>query len=217
MVVAVYIHVTLRFNPGQRCVHSLLQQLNACAAQLLRRSHHAAPALRGEHITQPVVHQEFSLQQTGLRCGNPHVHRVDRHLPASVRSAATTSTWTRPNTLGVRRCRHSNPRSRCMTTGNSSMLTLSHSVSLPKRAKSARQLVSRQSLSAAGSATETSNTGWAAGSDPWALPPKLGIGMGLLAIWNAQKAQNELPKWAIFHGFDAYLGLNKHGILKIRN
>ena len=86
MVVAVYIHATLRFTPGQRCVHGFLQLLKACATQLLRRSHHAAPALRGEHIIQPVVHQEFSLlQQTGLRCGNPHVHSVSRNLPAAVR------------------------------------------------------------------------------------------------------------------------------------
>ena len=40
-----------------------LNYLQASAAQLLQRGPHAVPAIRGEHIIQQVVHQEFCLLQ----------------------------------------------------------------------------------------------------------------------------------------------------------
>ena len=63
----------------------------------------------------------------GVRSGNPYAHREDRHLPAAVRPAETTSTWTQPNTPG------------------------------PKLAKSACQPGSCQSLSTDSSATRMNN------------------------------------------------------------
>ena len=67
VVAAVHIDVKLHFTPQQRYLHSRPQQPKAFAAQRLRRSPYAAPALRGEHIIQQVFHQEFSLLQQPLR------------------------------------------------------------------------------------------------------------------------------------------------------
>ena len=129
--------------PGQRYLHSLPQLLEAFAAQLLRRSPYAAPALRDEHIIRHIVHQEISLLQQestmwqSLRpwsgskfasCGAPFGNNFDIEKNPTLVAREGTN-WQQP------------------------MSPLSHSISLLKRAKSAWQPCSCQSLSTAGSAT----------------------------------------------------------------
>ena len=137
MVAAVYIYVKLRFTPEQRYFHNLPQRLEAFTAQHLRRSPFAAPALRGEHVVQQAVHQEFSLlQQRGFEVEILTAHRVDRNFPLAVCLAVTTSTSRKSGTRGARRYRRSSPRLDCMSTCSSLCRLFpfwSHFRSLPSR------------------------------------------------------------------------------------
>ena len=109
------------------------QLLEAFAEQLLRRSPCAAAALRDEHhptnrpprvqptatpggtkwqSSRPLSGSKFA--SCGAPCGSncKEAQKIDR-------PATTTSTWTKSNTPGARRCRRNSPRSRCISTGSS--------------------------------------------------------------------------------------------------